>query len=799
MTRRATLLLIGGLGLGGGACSADASVVDKGCNAEHACPSGYTCVQPAGRCAKSPCAESADCPNGYGCRATACAQLCNHDTECGGAQTCADGLCTSVAEPECTDAAECDVLASSCPETSTAFCVAGQCGVTLCGLGRPCDHGDDCVSGLCECADAACTALSCSAVPCDCMFNADGDSTCDGSLDRGEVDARKTCGIKADGSNRTCNGLGGCHQRLGEICFSKYQCEPNGGVSYCVDGVCCDRACNGNCDTCADDSAPGTCMAATNGCGAGCGRCSPDTVAGNFKCQADPSLCGTLCTTCALNAAGTTFTCQYDALADTDCASGRECSARAALPADACVDTTWDGAVRLGQSGDDADSPRVAVSASGDAMVVWHEAYATGGGTTYNTVWARRYRGADATWVAVSALQGASDSTDMPQVVIDKNGNAMTVWHQWDLPSGERVAARRFHASLSPAGWQDIKVVGVSGGSASATEISVGGDDDGNVLAVWRETVTSGAAKIRASYYDQTPTPPATPQWATAVSLLTPGPTTPAALGPVVKMSPSGKAIALWAEHGSTNWELKMRRFGPPAAGGDPAWDASVVTVRDSGIPNATANVSCELDVAVDDSGGGWAVWSWKNGATVPRIVYGCALGAFGCLAVPPVTLDTIATPAPLLRPRIAGHPNDGHATAVWVGVGASATTFDVFAKRHQTSGGWDAAATELTKTSGEVLSLAVAMDRMGQSTAVWIQSISGVYNVYARRAPPNGDWSLIPNPVNLDAGSAPALAAVVAAAGPSTNSNADNNLAFAAWRQFDSRRYSIYANRFGR
>jgi hypothetical protein len=54
----------------------------------------------------------------------------------------------------------------------------------------------------------------------------------------------------------TCNGLGECHHKNGGACTTAGDC-----VSLnCVDGVCCNTACDGVCVRCDQAPSPGTCL-----------------------------------------------------------------------------------------------------------------------------------------------------------------------------------------------------------------------------------------------------------------------------------------------------------------------------------------------------------------------------------------------------------------------------------------------------------------------------------------------------------------------------------------------------------
>jgi hypothetical protein len=104
---------------------------------------------------------------------------------------------------------------------------------------------------------------------------------------------------------------------------------------------------------------------------------------------------------------------------------------------DALTDT-WEGAVIIDAGANNANDPQVAIDARGNAIVVWQQ----WGGTAYN-IYANRYNFLTGLWgEAVEIDAGAKDAYD-PQVVLDLTGNALVVWDQWD-GTYNRIYANRY-------------------------------------------------------------------------------------------------------------------------------------------------------------------------------------------------------------------------------------------------------------------------------------------------------------------------------------------------------------------
>ena len=74
-----------------------------------------------------------------------------------------------------------------------------------------------------------------------------------------------------------------------------------------------------------------------------------------------------------------------------------------------------------------AFDPQVAIDTNGNALSVWRQS----DGTRYN-IWANRYT-AGTGWGTAALIEtdNAGDASS-PQVAIDTNGNALAVWQQYD-------------------------------------------------------------------------------------------------------------------------------------------------------------------------------------------------------------------------------------------------------------------------------------------------------------------------------------------------------------------------------
>jgi hypothetical protein len=147
-------------------------------------------------------------------------------------------------------------------------------------LGESCGAGGDCASAYCRdgvCCESACdgACLSCGGGgACKPVLGAPDPDTCAGPL--------------------SCSAQGECKRALGFVCTVGADCA-NG---LCVDGFCCESACDGACGVCNDT--PGRCTAL------------PASSSGTPSCA--PYLCN-----------GQDTTCPTECASDAECATGYGC------------------------------------------------------------------------------------------------------------------------------------------------------------------------------------------------------------------------------------------------------------------------------------------------------------------------------------------------------------------------------------------------------------------------------------------------------------------------------------------
>ncbi|MGZ3422896.1 MAG: kelch repeat-containing protein, partial [Polyangiales bacterium] len=225
---------------------------------------------------------------------------------------------------------------------------AGECNTGFCVTGLCCDKA---CNGACEACNLSASSGTCTGVSGD----PPAGKTCSGfSCNAGAC--RATCASASDcDAAHFCNG-GACSAKKanGGSCAAAAECTSG----TCADGVCCDRACNGQCEACDTLDARGTCVgvvgaphgtrAACTGTGVGteCGPscdgkdlakctyakttafCSASTCSGTTETHASfcdgAGACKDVPKDCGAYACGAT-TCRTSCASSGDCAPGSYC------------------------------------------------------------------------------------------------------------------------------------------------------------------------------------------------------------------------------------------------------------------------------------------------------------------------------------------------------------------------------------------------------------------------------------------------------------------------------------------
>ncbi len=225
------------------ACRTDC-VVDTDCTAGNYCDAMQRCVprqMPGATCTRGGACAGGNCVDGVCCN-TACEGQCEACNVEGSVGTCAPvtgtprGARAACAGAGSTCGGACDGMnraACTYPGMSTE-CRAAACADGAATLAATCDGAGACpMPSTTPCAPYVCGATACLTA----------------------CTANEQCAMGSACISGTCQG----RRPNGGMCATANECESG----QCVDGVCCNTACNGQCEACDATGALGTCTAVT--------------------------------------------------------------------------------------------------------------------------------------------------------------------------------------------------------------------------------------------------------------------------------------------------------------------------------------------------------------------------------------------------------------------------------------------------------------------------------------------------------------------------------------------------------
>lgn len=272
-----------------------------------------------------------------------------------------------------------------------------------------------------------------------------------------------------------------------------------------------------------------------------------------------------------------------------------------------------------GLSAVEAKQHRLAMNASGDAMVVW---YQDGDllSLTRTDIWSSRYTAANNTWGTPELVE--TDDTGyavFPEIAIDASGNALAIWHQ-AFGTRTDIQANRY---TSGTGWGTAVLVDTDN-TSHAIYPKIAMDADGNAMAMWHQrfNTTINNHKYFSSHYTATSN-----TWSTPVIIG--NSTSSNAISNTsyqIAVNASGDAVAVWTllayydpdVGGDRPYDLLSNRYTVGTGWGTAEFIKKNLTISSDGNGNEiiSGDVALTPEVVIDTSGNILVVW--KQSPRIP-------------------------------------------------------------------------------------------------------------------------------------------------------------------------------------
>jgi hypothetical protein len=283
----------------------------------------------------------------------------------------------------------------------------------------------------------------------------------------------------------------------------------------------------------------------------------------------------------------------------------------------------------LSPAGYEAGEPRVAMNATGEAVIVWSLASGLSEEVQASTA------APGGAFGAPVALTGPTSVANVPQVALDSHGDTIAVWEGWD---GANV---RIEATTRPAGggFGEPQYLSPAGNNAGAPQVAF--DASGDALAVWRFD-GSPASTVQGTYR------PAGGAFDPVQTISTPS--SMPAQSPQVAFDGAGEGVVAWQQSDGSELSVYSSVRTPDSTG-----SFGTQTMLDAG-----GHEAYEPQIAGDGLSGTIVSWKTFNGiASTTEIAARPAGGRFA-----PAT--TVSAESPQEGIPEVGIDAQGNGIAVW-------------------------------------------------------------------------------------------------------------------------------------
>jgi hypothetical protein len=303
----------------------------------------------------------------------------------------------------------------------------------------------------------------------------------------------------------------------------------------------------------------------------------------------------------------------------------------------------------------------------------------------------------------------SSSGGNVPQIAIDKLGNAIAVWQLYS--DSTSIIQASYH---NKGGSWSVVPKDLSSTGAVSPQIAM--NSSGNAFVVWQ--INNGSNMIiQTTHYNKS-----TSSWS-AVQTLSDESTN--AFDPQISIDSLGNAIAIWSGNYNTRYITQVRYYTESTS----SWS----TIQNL---SAEGKNTSEQQIVMNSVGDAVAVWTQLDGTNIVQASYYTK----GVSWSTPQTLSAIGELT--ILPQISIDPL-GNAIAVWEGGG---DTNNVIRASYYTKGGSWSTIQNLSATDKNSSYPQISMDPLGNAIAIWNLNNGSNHIIQAIYYTKGVSWSTIQN-----------------------------------------------------
>jgi hypothetical protein len=363
-------------------------------------------------------------------------------------------------------------------------------------------------------------------------------------------------------------------------------------------------------------------------------------------------------------------------------------------------------------TGGDAGAPHLGMDAAGNAHALWTEF-----SNARNSIWTSHYNAAAKQWSAAQMLSWptAVASANLPDLVVDQNGNAIAAWHQGD---GRSNHFDGWAAQYSTASGQWTAARMVTDGVNNIRGLKLAANAAGLGLLAWQQERGDGSSSLNLPVDIWASSIATTGLWGAGsiVSSSAGRVNTAYVFGQLaLAVNAGGEAAVLWSQRLTPASPMVVQAaLYKPASGWQDAHSITLDSREDAHDPA----------VALDDAGNAIAVWQQQTDYGAyggsNRYVAGVGWGTAGYFVnsklgdafSPSVAVDGV-----------------GNATVVWYRWSPT-NAIDLMINHYNLGSGWGTAQVFAPMGTDDAMTQSqprVAANAMGQTLVAWGITLSAV------------------------------------------------------------------------